>query len=123
MNAVKNGMRARTLVLPGESQEDFAQLLRIKTQALKPRDDQEDRLVYRAASAHWVLERAGKVLHARLASQIEGADELIDDYIYICCKKLFWDCRGSLATYALSDRKSTRLNSSHCVTSRMPSSA
>ena len=28
-----------------------------------------------------------------------------------------------LDSYVVSDRKSTRLNSSHCVTSRMPSSA
>jgi hypothetical protein len=102
LNAVTHGLRARTLVLPGESKEDFAHLVDITTKSLKPRDEFELRLAERTAGAEWVRERAENVLHARLATLINEADEREDDDIYILCKTLFWDARGPHGLYGLS---------------------
>jgi len=104
MNAVKHGLRARTLVLPGESDQEYRNWRQATISSLKPRDEFEYRLACRTADAEWVRERADNVLHARLATYIDEADLREDDYIYILCKALFWDLRGAHPMYGLSPR-------------------
>ena len=50
MNATKLGLRARTLVLPGESAEDYQHWVQCTIESLKPRDDFELQLARRTAS-------------------------------------------------------------------------
>ena len=104
MNATKHGLRARTLVLPGESAEDYAHWVQCTIKSLKPRDDFELQLARRTADAEWVRVRALNAQHAQLATYIDEADAREDDKIFILCKTLFWDPRGRMLRYGISPK-------------------
>src|SRR5262245_3880694 len=79
MNAVKHGMRARTLVLPGEDADAFRARLEAWTASLGPRDDVERFLVQRAVQLSWQLERADRAMANGLAEARAGeADRLAE---------------------------------------------
>jgi hypothetical protein len=102
-NALKHGMAAKTLVLPGEDPEAFRGRLDAWTENLAPRDEVEQYLVERAVQVSWQLDRADRADVARLTriirsvpveeghQQAEEAEEL--------GRRLFWDRRGPLALY------------------------
>ena len=108
MNATKHGLRARTLVLPGESKEDYQHWVQCTIKSLKPRDEFELGLATsrtaRTFDAEWVRVRALNAQHAELATYIDEADEREDDKIFILCKTLFWDPRGPHAAYGISPK-------------------
>jgi hypothetical protein len=58
MNALRHGLRARTVVLPDESQEDYDQLHAGFQEKYRPQDPVEQHLVDLAAIAQWKLARA-----------------------------------------------------------------
>ena len=64
MNATKHGLRARTVVLPGESKEEYASWVQCTIKSLKPRDEFELQLARRTADAEWVRVRALDAKHA-----------------------------------------------------------
>ena len=78
-----------------------------------------------------VLLRDGRVAEIALPNKIRGSADEKFDARGLMVAPGFIDLhvhlrepgQGYKETIATGDRKSTRLNSSHCVTSRMPSSA
>ncbi len=72
MNAVTHGLTARTLILPGEDPEEFAQRLAAWTADLQPCNPFEEDLVRQAVGHSWRLERADwlqvEILSERIAA-------------------------------------------------------
>jgi len=58
MNALRHGLRARTIVLPGEKQVDFDEIFDGLQDEYQPQCPSEQYLVYHAAIAQWKLVRA-----------------------------------------------------------------
>jgi hypothetical protein len=58
MNAVRHGLRARTVVLPDENREDFDEILAGLQAQYQPQNPAEQYLVDQAAIAQWKLVRA-----------------------------------------------------------------
>jgi len=58
MNAVRHGLRARTVVLPSENREDFDEILTGLQDQYQPQNKAELYLVDQAAIAQWKLVRA-----------------------------------------------------------------
>jgi hypothetical protein len=79
MNNLRHGLRARTLILPGETQEEFDKILAAMQQEYQPQSDSEHFLVKQAATARWNLERA--------AAYEAGCNEKNPD-IEACCALL-----------------------------------
>ena len=101
-NAVKHGMRAKTVILPGEDTDAFQVRMDAWTNDLKPADDVERFLVRRAVQLSWQLERADRALAARDADARSAgagrADELADE-VAALGRRLFWDPRGPAFFY------------------------
>ncbi len=103
-NAVKHGMTAKTLVLPGEDPEALQHRLDGWTESLKPRNDLEQYLVERAVRVSWQLDRADRAEVARLTGLIRD-DEFRDSRSQVSVevvalgRRLFWDRRGPLELY------------------------
>jgi hypothetical protein len=72
-NALKDGLSAKTLVLPGEDAGAFQDRLDAWAADLQPRNDVEHVLVERSATLSWQLERADRADAARLASILGAA--------------------------------------------------
>ena len=98
-NALKHGMRANLLVLPGEDGEEFQARVDGWTDDLKPRNQREQYLIERAARVSWQLDRIKRTYVARLSANIynaaagvtqpaEGEDVLMLGW------RLFWDARA-----------------------------
>ena len=116
-NAVKHGVTAKTLVLPGEDAEALRVRLDAWTEDLQPRDDVEQYLVERAVQVSWQLDRADRAEVARLASIIRAAPaeeaRSQEEEALILGRRLFWDRRGPMLLYPhfplrdqpLADRK------------------
>jgi hypothetical protein len=77
MNALKHGLDAQTLILPGEHDAAFRARLDAWRADVKPRGPLEDALVEQAARLSWQLDRADRVQAALLAERIRlaGDDE------------------------------------------------
>ena len=58
MNNLRHGLRARTLILPGEKQEDFDEIHAGLQNQYQPQNPAEQHLVDQAAIAQWKLARA-----------------------------------------------------------------
>ncbi len=103
LNALKHGLTATTLVLPGEPAEQ----LQIRIDAWKidlgPRTPLEHYLVERTAVCSWQLDRADRALTSRLNERVnfglfdlaEAETEEVEDL----ARQLFWDPRGPIALY------------------------
>src|SRR4051794_14555852 len=72
-NALKHGMRADTLVLPGADAEAFQQRLDDWTDAYAGDDPARALVVARAVHASWRLERCANAEAARLARNVRHA--------------------------------------------------
>ncbi|MGC9945251.1 MAG: hypothetical protein ABSF64_02545 [Bryobacteraceae bacterium] len=73
MNAVRHGLRARTLLLPDEKQEDFDQLHADLENQYQPQTPHERHLLYQAAIAQWMQLRADRF---QREAQMAGLDIL-----------------------------------------------
>jgi hypothetical protein len=102
-NALKHGMTARTLVLPGEDAEVFQARLDTWTADLRPRNDLERSLVQRAATVSWQLDRLDHVDLARLERIIRAAavEEPLRqaDEAAALGQRLLADARGPASVY------------------------
>src|ERR1035438_7647932 len=58
MNNLRHGLRARTIILPGEKQEDFDEIHAGLQDQYQPQNPAEQHLVDQAAIAQWKLARA-----------------------------------------------------------------
>jgi hypothetical protein len=76
LNAVKHGMTAKTLVLPGEDPERLQSRLETWTDQLQPQNDVEQFLLEQAVHSSWKLERAERVELARLSHVIKSMPEV-----------------------------------------------
>jgi hypothetical protein len=74
-NAVKHGMTATTLVLPGEDPQKLQIRLETWTDQLQPQNDLEQFLLEQAVHSSWKLERAERAELARLSHLIESVPE------------------------------------------------
>jgi hypothetical protein len=102
-NAVKHGMAAKTLVLPGEDPEVFQERIEAWTADLQPENDVEQYLVDRAAAVSWQLDRVDRADTARLAGIIRAAPAAEahrqEEEAVVLGRRLFWDRRGPMALY------------------------
>jgi hypothetical protein len=57
LNALKNGLTAKTLILPGENEAEFRGLLESLEMEYRPTTEKEHALVMRSAMATWRLRR------------------------------------------------------------------
>jgi hypothetical protein len=73
-NAIKHGLFAKLLLLPGESQEQFDALLNGFKENHKPHGATEDSLVYRLAEIHWRLGRIPNLEALAIEKAIETGD-------------------------------------------------
>jgi hypothetical protein len=101
-NAVKHGMRAKTIVLPGEDPEAYQARMVAWTNDLNPGNDVERFLVCRAVQLSWQLERADRALAAQAAdARSAGANRVDDlsDEVAALGRRLLWDPRGPTFFY------------------------
>src|SRR5437763_2826408 len=102
-SALKHGVRAPTLVVPGEDGDVFEGRRIAWTADLQPRNALERGVVVRAATVTWQLERADRAEAARLTDIIRHApDELAlrqTDEAAALGQRLFQDPRGPLPLY------------------------
>ncbi len=102
-NALKHGMTAKSLLLPGEDPEALRQRLDGFKETLRPRNPVEDALVERFAHATWRAQRADRAIAARLTHRMLHADaaELAAEVAEVedLTRRLYWDPRGPLALY------------------------
>ncbi len=76
-NAVKHGMRAKHVILPGESQAEFDERRRMWTINLNPLDEVNEFMVGRAVALSWKLDRLRKAEDARrVAIRLADSDRL-----------------------------------------------
>jgi hypothetical protein len=103
LNALKHGLTAATVVLPGED----SLVLQARVDAWKadcpPQSTMEDYLVERAAHVSWQLDRADRVIAACLRdrmnfSAVEQAAEEAEEVADLQ-RWLYWDPRGPLPLY------------------------
>jgi hypothetical protein len=71
MNALKHGLDAQTLILPGEDEAAFRARLDAWKAGVKPRNPLEESLIEQAARLSWQVERADRVQAAILTERIQ----------------------------------------------------
>jgi hypothetical protein len=102
MNSLKHGLRAKTLVLPGEDPHAYQQRLDTWTGCLQPRDEVEQYMDARAVHASWNLERVDRARAARRdALRYADADRLAEqaEQVTALGRRLLWDPNGPLCLY------------------------
>ncbi len=102
-NALKHGLKAKTLVLPGEDAEEYRGRLEAWIADLQPQNDVEQTLVERAVTLTWQLERAARAEAARLSHIIRNEpDEAArrqEEEALALGQRLFFDRGGPLPLY------------------------
>ena len=111
-NGLKTGIRFRGEFLPTERPEEFQERVAFWTRSLKPRNAGERELVFKYARAEWVHARAERALGARIYTQDAQAGDRADAGVEKNLRLLYWDRRGPLCMYALSNAVSDRLQTS-----------
>ncbi len=103
LNALKHGMRANLLVLPGEDAEACQARVDAWTDSLEPRNESERYLAERTARITLQLDRIERAYVARVSANInnaaEGLTEPEGEDVLTLGRRLFWDARGPLALY------------------------
>ena len=103
LNAIKHGMTATTVVLPGEDAARLDARVAAWKQDVQPQTTMEDYLVERAAHVSWQLDRADRTIAARLTGLIADAplDQAVReaDQVADLAFRLFWHPRGPIALY------------------------
>lgn len=78
MNAVRHGLRAKQLILPGESELEFRRFERATREELAPETEVEHSLVDRVIACLWRLRRVGEIERGVCAAErvnFDGEDE------------------------------------------------
>src|SRR5262245_33555545 len=79
LNALKHGLRADTVVLPGENHRDFRQRLQDFVADLQPQSGFEMTILTELAVAAWKLDRARRHDAEQLPHEIRTAVTAVDD--------------------------------------------
>ena len=101
-NALRTGCRAVSLILPGESAEDFASLLKELVDGLQPCDSMEYRLVYDVACTDWRKQRVERAQFEQLKTSIEAAGDQEDLEVDGELAKLFTHPAGRYQLYGVT---------------------
>jgi hypothetical protein len=120
LNALKHGLTAETLVLPGEQVELLQVRIRAWKEDLKPESHLEDYLVERIAHVSWQLDRCDRTIAIRLNELVQfgsfDLEEAEADEVEDHGRRLFWDPRGPIALYPHSrSLRLTRISSPDSV--------
>jgi hypothetical protein len=107
LNALKHGMRANLLVLPGEDAEACQGRVDGWIDSLKPRNEAEQYLAERAARISLQLDRIERAHLARLTANINNAAAGVaqpeaegeGEDVLTLGWRLFWSARGPLSLY------------------------
>src|SRR5262245_13709186 len=100
-NALRTGARAKTLILPGESAEDFAIEHQISIDDFQPRNSTEHDLVFDIVRARWMYERVSRAHTEHLKAKIEAA--ALDDELGVEADlTMLWDMSGQHQLYGLT---------------------
>jgi hypothetical protein len=102
MNSLREGLRSRALILPGENRQEFEAELDQLIEDLQPCDGTEHKLVHDIASATWMHRRAKRAQFERLRSDIERASAREDEDVAVTLDRLFSDAGRPLALYCTS---------------------
>jgi hypothetical protein len=120
MNALKHGLTAKELVLPGEEPDQLQQRVSVFKADFQPQNETEDYLVELAAIASWELQRCQRVIAAKLNERVryrllelgEAEADEVEDH----ARRLFWDPGGPIALYPHSrSLRLTRISSPDSV--------
>jgi hypothetical protein len=102
-NALKHGLKAKTVVLPGENAQEYQARLDAWIADLQPQNDVELTLVERAVTITWQLDRAERAEAARLPSLIRAAPAAAalrqEEEAAALGQRLLFDRRGPLPLY------------------------
>jgi hypothetical protein len=102
-NALKHGLKAKTLVLPGEDAEEYRGRLEAWMADFQPQNDVEQTLLERAVTLTWQLDRAARAEAARLSHLIrKEPDEAAgrqQEEVLALGQRLFFDRGGPLPLY------------------------
>jgi hypothetical protein len=101
-NALKTGLRAKALILPGESADDFASLLEDLVDGLQPSNSMEYRLVHQIARADWMNQRAERAQFEHLKAHIDGIGDREDLDVQADIEKLFLHPAGPYQLYGIT---------------------
>jgi hypothetical protein len=103
LNALKHGLKAKTVVLPGEDPQEYQGRLDAWIADLQPTNDVEQALVERAVTITWQLDRAERAETARLAGliRVAPAEAVLrqEEEAAALGQRLFHDRRGPLPLY------------------------
>src|SRR5262249_16534758 len=100
-NALRTGARAKTLILPGESAEDFAIEHQISIDELQPSNSTEHDLVFDIVRARWMYERVCSAHFEHLKANIKAAAQ--DDELEVqAAMTMLWDGTGQHQMYGLT---------------------
>src|SRR5579871_1412578 len=101
-NALKHGLRAKTLLLPGENAEALRARHEAFNASIAPVDEVERLLVERLVKISWRLQRIDRALEARSADpDPDEADRLAAeaDFVALMGRRLIRDPRGPTGVY------------------------
>ena len=103
LNALKHGLTAATVVLPGEDVAALEARVDAWKDDVRPGGPLEDYLTERAAHASWQLDRADRTIAARLAERmrrepIDRAAREVEE-VDTLAWALFWDPLGPVGLY------------------------
>jgi hypothetical protein len=102
LNSVTHGMRALTLLLPGEDERELDALRETWGNKLEPRDPAEAELVTDVVNSFWLHRRADRAVFEYLNARIEEANLREKQSVAADIRRLFSDARGPHSQYALS---------------------
>ena len=102
LNGVKHGLRAETMILPGEDPLELDALRETWVNSLRPRDDAEDELVSGVVKSFWFSRRADRAVFEHLKARIEQAEKQAAASVDEDIRRLFSDARGHHCMYATS---------------------
>jgi SAM-dependent methyltransferase len=106
-NAVKHGLTAKSVLLPGEDGEAYHARVGVYQRGLRTRSDFEDELAELAAQASWKLERSNRAEVARVSREFSSKTEDVDERERLEAveheKLLFFDRRGPSQLYPSRD--------------------
>jgi hypothetical protein len=101
-NALRTGCRAVSLILPGESADDFANLLDEMVNTFQPCDSVEYLLVHDIARADWVKQRVERSQFERSKAYIEAASDREDLDVEADVAKLFAHSAGPIQLWGVT---------------------
>ena len=97
------GLRAKSRLLPGETEEDFSEVKETWVKSLHPRDPAECTLVSDIIMADWFCRRAERSHFKHVNAYIAGASNSEAIRVASDIRQLFHDnASGHLATYGVS---------------------